>query len=90
MAEKQQWTISGKDIVDKVKQVVAKGDVRRLRVIHKGHAVVDIPLAVDSTVGSLAVLATLGAIEALVSEITIEVEKADPNQTRLKADQGKT
>jgi len=61
-----------------------------LRVIHNGHPVVDIPLTVESTAGSLAVLATLGAIEALVSEVTIEVEKADPNQTRLKADQGKT
>ena len=89
MAEKQQWTISGKDIVDKIKQVVAKGDARRLRVFHKGHPVVDIPLNVDSTAGSLAVLATLGAIEALVSEVTIEVEKADPDQTRPKADQTK-
>jgi hypothetical protein len=94
MTEKQTWTVSGKDLVDRVKQAAHEGNIRRLRIIHKGRPLVDIPLSVGATaaaVGVLAapVLAAVAAIAALVSEVTIEVEKISPDEMGKPDDKAK-
>jgi len=80
MAEKERFTVSGSDLVDKVKELVHQGNIRRVRLIHEGRALVDIPLiigapAVAVAVLAVPVLAAVGAIAALVTECTVEVEK---------------
>jgi hypothetical protein len=80
MAENEKFTVSGSQIVDKVKQLVHEGNVRRVRLIHDGKTIFEIPLTVGAPVVVAGIiwaplLAAIGAFAALVTECTIEVEK---------------
>ncbi len=79
---KEKFTVEGSQVVDKVKELIHQGNIRRVRLLHKGRPLIDIPLTVGvpvatATVLAAPVLAALGAIAALVTECTIEVEKAE-------------
>ena len=87
MAASEKFTISGEELVDKVKQLIHEGNIRRVRVIHEGKIVLEIPLSIGApaaAIGIMAapVLAALGAFAALVTECTIEVEKVEKSQVR--------
>jgi hypothetical protein len=78
----ERFTVDGSQLVEKVKQLIHQGNIRRIRLIHKGRPLIDIPLTVGvpiaaATVLAAPVLAAIGAIAALVTECTIEVEKVD-------------
>jgi hypothetical protein len=78
----EQFTISGSQVVDKVKQLIHEGNIRRVRIIHEGRTVLEIPLTLGAPAAAIAImtaplLAALGAFAALVTECTIEVEKID-------------
>ena len=82
MTVKEKFTVSGSQLVDKVKQLVHEGNIRRVRVLHEGRTVLEIPLTIGApaaAIGIMAapVLAALGAFAALVTECTIEVEKIE-------------
>ncbi|MFH1650761.1 MAG: DUF4342 domain-containing protein [Chloroflexota bacterium] len=82
MTASEKFKVSGKEVVEKVKQIIREGNVRRVRLIHDGKTILEIPLTVGApvvAVGILAVpvLAALGAFAALVTECTIEVEKVE-------------
>ena len=82
MAESEKFTVNGSQVLEKVKQIIREGNVRRVRLIHEGRAIFDIPLTVGAPVavaGILAapLLAAIGAFAALVTECTIEVEKVE-------------
>jgi len=82
MSTKEKFTVSGSQLVDKVKQLIHEGNIRRVRIIHKEKTVFEIPLTIGApaTVAVILVapvLAALGAFAALVTECTIEVEKTD-------------
>ena len=85
MAESEKFTVSGSQVLEKVKQIIREGNVRRVRLIHDGRAIFDIPLTVGAPVavaGILAapLLAAIGAFAALVTECTIEVEKTEESK----------
>jgi hypothetical protein len=80
MAETEKFTVSGDQVVKKIKQLIHEGNIRTIRLIHKDRTIIEIPLSVGAPVavmGILAapVLAAVGAFAALVTECTIEVEK---------------
>jgi hypothetical protein len=80
MAETEKFTISGDQVVKKIKQLIHEGNIRNIRLIHKERTIIEIPLSVGApvaVVGILAapILAAVGAFAALVTECTIEVEK---------------
>ena len=82
MAESEKFTVSGSQLVEKVKQLIHEGNIRRVRLLHEGKTIIEIPLTIGAPVavaGILAapVLAALGAFAALVTECTIEVEKTE-------------
>jgi len=82
MTTKEKFTVSGSQLVDKVKQLIHEGNIRRVRVIHEGRTVLEVPLSIGApaaAIGIMAapVLAALGAFAALVTECTIEVEKIE-------------
>ena len=82
MAVKERFTVSGSNLVEKVKELVRQGNIRRVRLIHEGKALVDIPLTVGApiaaaTVLAVPVLAAIGVVAALVTECTIEVEREE-------------
>lgn len=82
VAEYEKFTVSGKDLVEKVKELIRQGNIRRVRLIHDDRPLIDIPLSIGApvvaaTVLAVPVLAAIGAVAALVTECTIEVEKVE-------------
>ncbi len=82
MATEEKFTVSGDKLVAKVKQLIHEGNIRRVRVLHEGRTVLEIPLSIGApaaAIGIIAapVLAALGAFAALVTECTVEVEKIE-------------
>jgi hypothetical protein len=78
----EKFNVSGKDILEKVKELVRQGNIRRVRLIHDDKPLIDIPLtvgapAVVATMLAVPVLAAIGAAAALLTECTLEVEKVD-------------
>ncbi len=85
MGEKRSYKVSGPDLVEEVKRLVKEGNARKIRIIHEGKVLVDIPLtwgagAAAVTVPVAPVLAAVGAIAALVAEVTVEIEKIDEDE----------
>ena len=82
MPKNERFTISGDRVVEKVKQLIHEGNIRRVRVIHEGRTVLEIPLSIGAPAAAIGimvapVLAALGAFAALVTECTIEVERTE-------------
>ncbi len=82
MSTSEKFTISGDKLVEKVKQLIHEGNIRRVRVIHKGNTIIEIPLTIGVPAAAIMtltapILAALGAFAALVTECTIEVEKVE-------------
>ncbi len=80
MTIKERFTVSGTQLVDKVKQLIHEGNIRKVRLIHKERTIIEIPLTIGAPAAAAMVLAApvlaaLGAFAALVTECTIEVEK---------------
>ena len=82
MTGTERFNVSGDQIVDKVKQLIHEGNIRKVRLLHDEKTIMEIPLSVGApvaVVGILAapLLAAVGAFAALVTECTIEVEKVE-------------
>jgi hypothetical protein len=82
MAKTEKFTIDGDKVVEKVKQLIHEGNIRRVRIIHDKRTVLEIPLTVGASAAAVTILvapllAALGAFAALVTECTIEVEKIE-------------
>ena len=80
MGTTEKFTVAGNQIVDKVKELIRQGNIRRVRLIHGDKTLIEIPLSIGApavAAGILVapVLAALGALAALLTECTIEVEK---------------
>ena len=82
MAATEKFTVSGEKVLEKVKELIRAGNIRRVRLIHEGKTIIEIPLTVGAPVVVAGILiapllAAIGAFAALVTECTIEVEKAE-------------
>jgi len=78
----EKFTVEGSQVVEKIKELIHQGNIRRVRLIHKGRRLIDIPLSVGVSAAAVTVLAApllaaLGAIAGLVTECTIEVERVE-------------
>jgi len=88
MADKERFTVSGSTLVEKVKDLVHQGNIRRVRLIYEERPLIDIPLSIGAPAAAVAVLAVpllaaLAAIAALVKECTVEIEKvADTDENK--------
>jgi hypothetical protein len=85
MAKTEKFTVSGNEILDKIKQLIREGNIRRVRLIHEGKTIIEIPLTVGAPVVVAGILiapllAAIGAFAALVTECTIEVEKIEEKE----------
>jgi hypothetical protein len=80
MSERQeQFRVNGEDVVNKVKELLHEGNVRRIVIQDKGgKTIMEIPLTFGVVGAVIApVLAAVGAIAALVTECTILVVRDD-------------
>jgi len=76
----------GENVVEKVKQVVHEGNVRRVIVKHDGRNVAEFPLTAGVVGAVLApVLAAIGALVALMKDCTIEIERTSADGLRKVA-----
>lgn len=74
---KEEFKVSGEELLKKVKELLAEGNVRRISIKNKdGRTVVEFPMTIG-VVGALIapMLAAVGAIAALLTECTIAVER---------------
>jgi len=81
MTERTWWeTVEGKsgELLEQVKRLIAEGNVRRVVVKQEGQVVAELPLTVGVVGAVLApVLAAIGALAALLTRCTIEVERTE-------------
>jgi len=82
----EKFNIKGNQLIERVKQLIHEGNIRKVRLLHEERTVLEIPLSVGApavaiTILAAPILAALGAFAALVTECTIEVEKIEQPQT---------
>jgi hypothetical protein len=73
---KESFKVAGAQLLDAVKTLVHEGNVRRIIIKQEGRTVAEFPVTVG-VIGAVfaPVLAAVGALAAVLSECTIEVER---------------
>lgn len=84
------WTekmqIQGTELVGKVKELVREGNVRKIVVKQEDRVVFEFPLTLGAIGAIIAPqLAALGAVAALLTKCTIEIERVPPGGTQGEA-----
>lgn len=77
---REEFRVSGEAVVAKVKELVREGNVRRIILKNDdGRVLLEIPLTIG-VIGTvlLPVWAALGAMAALVANLTLAVERVEP------------
>ena len=76
-SKKEEFKVSGEDIIEKIKEVIKEGNARRIIIKNEdGESVAEFPLTVGAVGALIApILAAVGAIAALLTKCTIVVEK---------------
>jgi Domain of unknown function (DUF4342) len=75
----QSLETSGGNIINKIKELVHEGNIRKISIKQDGRTVAEFPLTFGVVGAALApALAAIGAITALLTDCTIEVEHAHP------------
>jgi hypothetical protein len=76
-SKREEFKVNGDEIVKKIKELIKEGNVRRIIIKNeKDETLVEIPLTI-AVVGTFfaPVLAAVGALAALMTNCTIEVER---------------
>lgn len=75
--EREEFKVSGSQLIDKIKQLIAEGNARRIIIkSESGDTLVEFPVTIGAVGALLApILAAVGAIAALVTKCTIVIEK---------------
>jgi len=74
--KREEFKVSGSQLIDKVKELLHEGNIRRISIKQDGNTIVELPLTVAAVGAVLApMLAAVGAIAALVSNCSITVER---------------
>jgi hypothetical protein len=84
---KEEFTISGDEVVAKIRQLINEGNVRKVIIrTEEGRTLLEVPLTTASAVGAAAVLfapvlAAIGALAALAAKLTIVIERTGQSQS---------
>jgi hypothetical protein len=79
----EEFKVAGRDLVDRVEELIQQGNVRRLIILNKdGRPLLEIPLTAGVVAGGAVtilrpVLAALGAMAALLADVTIKVVRVE-------------
>jgi len=85
MASSEKFSVSGKQLVDKVKELASKMSTGKIRISQEGRPLIDIPIiSPAATARTLAapVVAAVSELGKLIKECTIEVEKKEPKERK--------
>lgn len=70
---------TGNELIDTVKDIVKKGNVNRIKIKKDNRTLIDIPVTAGVAAGALSLfypsLLVLGTVTAIISKISIEVER---------------
>lgn len=82
MAKKERMVVPGNRLVETIRQLVSRGDSRKVCILNEEKHLLDIPLttsdpAAPATILEAPVLAAIRAVGSLLSECTVEVEKIE-------------
>jgi hypothetical protein len=77
---KEEFRVSGDQLLAKVRSLIAEGNIRRIIIKNKdGKSLMELPLTLGVVGAVLApALAAVGAVAALVTECSIVVERENP------------
>jgi hypothetical protein len=68
----------GSQLIDSIKKLIHEGNVRKISIKQEGHTIAEFPLTMGVVGAAVApALAAIGAIAALVTDCTIEVERTE-------------
>jgi hypothetical protein len=83
---KESFKVAANDLVDAVKKLIHEGNVRRIIIKQDGRTVAEFPLTVG-VIGTVfaPMLAAVGALAAVLTECSIEVERATDSNTHSGA-----
>ena len=79
MAGKESFTLNGENLLKKVKELIAEGNIRRITITDKdGKELITFPVTIGVVAAMIApVLAAVGALAAFIGECTITVEREE-------------
>lgn len=84
MTERTWWEkieTKGEEALEQLKRLIAEGNVRRVRIRQKDHVIAEFPLTVGVVGVVLApVVAAIGAVAALMTDCTIEVQRQEKSE----------
>jgi hypothetical protein len=93
MADKTFWQtieLTGDQLVKTVKELIEAGNVRRIRVRQKDRTLAEFPLTVGLVGAVFApMLAAIGALAALITECSIDIERVERPAPPERADASK-
>ena len=77
--KKEEFKVSGEDVVKKVKELVKEGNIRRIIIKNgEGKTLIEIPLTIGVVgIALLPIWAAIGAVAAMITKCTIIVEKRE-------------
>jgi hypothetical protein len=76
---KESFKVAAEQLVDAVKKLLHEGNVRRIVIKQDGRTVAEFPLTVGVVGAVIApVLAAVGALAAVLTDCTVEVERSGP------------
>lgn len=82
MNHEEEFQVKGDDLLARIKELIAEGNVRRVTIKNSdGKVLLEIPLTIG-VVGALIapVAAAVGAVAALITECTITVTREEPDE----------
>jgi hypothetical protein len=78
---KETIKVTGEQLVDAVKSILHEGNVRRVVIKQDSHIIAEFPLTIGVLGAVFApILAAVGALAAVLTECTIEVEREAPSK----------
>ncbi len=76
----ESFKVEGATIIEKIKELIHEGNVRRVVIEHDGRTIAEFPLTAGVVGAVLApVVAAMAAVIALFKDCTIHVERAAPD-----------
>jgi len=79
MAGKESFTLNGENLLKKVKELIAEGNIRRITITDKdGKELMTFPVTIGVVAAMIApVLAAVGALAAFIGECTVTIEREE-------------
>jgi hypothetical protein len=78
---KESIKVDGEKILGEVKRLIHEGNVRRVTIRQGENTILEFPLTIGVVGAALApTLAAIGAVAALITDCTIEVERSDDSE----------